>query len=288
MRRIVLVVPALMAAGCWNKPVDVGIGASGLGAKPTGTMEQSAAASVATYAILNLATGKVTTANAVPGLASEPYRTTSMVFKAVEDGVGTRGSPPGQFGAQSDEAVGAISVTRYYLGVFEVTQAQWRQLAGTSPWTAIAPSSLATVDGQAPAVGMSRSEVQQAIAGAGARFGHTLSLPSADQWEYACRAGSTAPFSWGEARDDATVAAHALTVEVLDGSSGARTVGTRQPNLFGFYDMHGNVWEMTSDGGMRGGSWRDSLAQSRSANRGPSLDAASGHALVGIRLVLVP
>lgn len=290
MRRIAFIAPALLAAaGCWNKPVDVGIGASGLGGKPTGLMEQAATASLGTYAVLDLATGSIRTATSLPDLASgTAYRTTSMVFKAVEDGVGTKGSPPGQFGAQADEPTGTVSVTRYYLGVFEVTQAQWRTLAGSSPWSAITPAGLVAVSDQAPAVGVSRLAAQQAAAAAGARLGHTLSLPTADQWELACRAGSSAPFSWGEARGDGTVSAYAVTAEVLNGTAGARPVGMRQANALGFFDMHGNVWELTADGALRGGSWRDSLAQCRSANRGPSLDPASGHALAGFRLVLVP
>lgn len=290
MRRSLLFLPALLAcAGCWNKPVDIGIGASGLGSQATGQVEQAATASLGTFAVLDLTTGSIRTATSLPDLASgASYRSTSMVFKAIEDGVGSKGSAPGQFGAQADEASGSISVKRYYLGVFEVTQAQWRTLAGTSPWLAVTPSTLVTVNDQAPAVGISRLTAQQVASSAGARLGHTLSLPTADQWEYGCRGGTSATFSWGEARDDGTVAAYAVTSEVLNGTSGARAVGARQANPLGFFDMHGNVWEYTAEGVIRGGSWRDSLSQSRSANRGPSLDPASGHALVGLRLVLVP
>lgn len=250
--------------------------------------------SAGNYQILDLSTGQVSSRVAVPDLATNPaYRTTSMVFRAVETGAGTGGSRPGSFGRQDDEAVRQITTSRYYLAVFETTQAQWRLIAGTRPETALAAAdatafAIDTGNNQLPVVNLSAAEAAAGAASGSSRLGHRLSLPSAEQWEYACRAGTTGLFSWGDSLDEAVVRSCAVVAETLDGSDGLRTVGGRQANPFGFYDMHGNAWELTTDGAIRGGSWRDTLSQARSANRGPVLDSETAHALVGVRLILVP
>ena len=277
-----------------------GGGFSGVGVPATGTttnqFTESVSASVGSYAILDLTTGKVEVAVTVPGLATDPvYRSSKMVFRSIDVGSGLVGSIGGTFGAQGDEARTTGAMTRYWLAVFEVTQAQWRLVSsGAQPWTTVQPQSLLGVAAtgankdQTPAVEISFTTAGTTLAAAGTRLGHKLALPTPIQWEYACRAGSTGSFSWGESRDDAVVRNYAVVSEVIDGVEGARTVGGRAPNALGFYDMHGNVWEFTNDGVLRGGSWKDTLSQARCANLGPAIDSSTAHLLVGMRPVLTP
>ncbi|MBV8520848.1 MAG: formylglycine-generating enzyme family protein, partial [Acetobacteraceae bacterium] len=80
--------------------------------------------------------------------------------------------------------------------------------------------------------------------------GKRYRLPSEAEWEYACRAGSTTRFSFGD--DMARLGEFAWYKD----NSGGQThpVGQKRPNAFGLYDMHGNVWEWVED------CWRDSYA----------------------------
>lgn len=249
-------------------------------------LSQDLGAVLGEFQILDLTTGVVESRTVVLDLdTNADYRSTKMVFRAVQAGTAPVGSAPSAFGHQIDEAQGSAAVQRYYLGVFEVTRDQWTALAGTTPWTGFSASVVGTDVGDKPASGMSHDEIVSALTAWNAARANDLMLPTEPQWEFACRATGAGSFAWGEDRSDAVVGDYAVVSETSGGIPGPRAVGGRVPNAFGFFDMHGNVWEFTTNDSIRGGSWRDSLPAARAANR-KTLDQITGHPLVGVRLVL--
>lgn len=251
----------------------------------TGDLEKDLGSVTANYVVLDLVTLKEQPKESVPDLVSNPeYKDRYLVFKEVTSGSTIVGTATSGFGLQSDETRATTSTGRYLISVFEITQAQWTRLAGTSPWLTL-PSSLAGVVGaDKSAIGVSANNVSSMLT-AYANGSYHLRLPTAVEWERACRSGSGATYAWGEALDEVTVSVHAIVNETAGGVVGPRVVGTRAANAYGLYDMHGNVWELTSDGDIRGGSWRDSLPSARAANK-MTIDEGTAHPLVGLRLVL--
>lgn len=233
----------------------------------------------------------------------------TISFRLVTAGSSVQGSPLGSLGGSSNEPNQVVNVASFQLSTLELTQAQWTALAtraglsgaDLTPWTSAVPTSAvgstATVANRA-AFALSYDLVTAAIAGFNAASGAgqpTLRLPTASEWEHACRGGSSGAYPWGGSEIPATVGNYALVRETRTGL-GADTVagigGTaRQANAFGFYDMAGNVWEwvasgVSADATMRGGSWSDNLLSARCANR-QTMDRGIPYATSGVRLVLV-
>jgi formylglycine-generating enzyme required for sulfatase activity len=132
---------------------------------------------------------------------------------------------------------------------------------------------------------------------------YEFSLPTEAQWEYACRASSTTAYGFGDSPEQ--LKDYAWYSENSGGNT--HEVGTKKANLWGLYDMYGNVWEWCSDwygtyisGSLtdpigvsngsdrvdRGGGWVDYAKYCRSANRDDSTPTVRGSYL-GLRLSLV-
>jgi formylglycine-generating enzyme required for sulfatase activity/Flp pilus assembly protein TadD len=138
----------------------------------------------------------------------------------------------------------------FYLGKFEVTQAQWRAVMGTSP------SHFKDCD-DCPVEEVSWDDAVEFCRKLSAQSGHEYRLPNEAEWEYAARAGTTTRFAFGET----------ITPEIVNYSgdypygNDAKGINRQKTvpvgslgvaNAFGLYDMYGNVWEWCKDWFHRG------------------------------------
>jgi formylglycine-generating enzyme required for sulfatase activity len=170
-----------------------------------------------------------------PQLPSSLTNSLGMQFALIPAGEFQMGST---IGDEDERPVHTVRVSKpFYLGIHEVTQGQWETIMGSNPSTFKG-------DANRPVETISWEEVQKFIAKLSTREGSTkYRLPTEAEWEYAARAGSTTTYSFGD--DSSQLGQHAW----FRGNAGNTThpVGTLQPNAWGLYDMHGNVWEWVRD-----------------------------------------
>ena len=171
----------------------------------------------------------------------------------------------------------------FYLGKYLVTQEQWEAVMRDNPSCFEGPKN--------PVDSVSWNDCQQFLGKLNAKSaagGGKFQLPSEAQWEYACRAGSTTRYCFGD--DESKLGEYAW----YEANSGNTThpVGGKKPNAWGLYDMHGNGWEWCDDRGraqsrvlrkltnrrsegayqrlvlaLRGGGWNYPAEDCRSASR---------------------
>ena len=127
-----------------------------------------------------------------------------------------------------------VTLTKpYYMGKYEVTQEQYDAVMGKNP---------SDIKGaKLPVTNVSWLDCKEFIKKLNAKTNGGYRLPTEAEWEYACRAGTTTAYSFGDKMTP-------KDANYLDSKIGKPVeVGSYKPNAFGLYDMHGNVWERCED-----------------------------------------
>ncbi len=240
-------------------------------------------------------------ANSLPSRVGDTWTNSlGMKFAYIPPGTFQMGSPASEAGRGKDETQHQVTLTRGFLiQTTPVTQAQWQAVMGTGITEQrnkeIPSWPLFGTGDDYPMYYISRDEAQEYCRKLSAMEGKHYRLPTEAQWEYACRAGSTSRYYFGDNENQLG------KYGWYSGNSGNQThpVGQKKPNAWGLYDMSGNVCQWCSDwyrdypaGAatgqffvLRGGSWRDGPEGCRSACRfGYSPGTRDGG--VGFRVVL--
>ncbi len=216
-----------------------------------------------------------------------------MKMVVIPPGQFLMGSPIDERGRYSNENQVEVKLTKpFSLGQAVVTQRQWENVRGTTPWKGkydvkLGPEYPAIFVNWKDAIDFCQQLTQKDRKAEKLPQGWSYTLPTEAQWEYVCRAGTTTQFSFGE--DESQLKDHAWFFDTASdvGECFAHEVAKKFPNPFGLYDIHGNVWEWCRDwyqddlpGGTnpevttmvtnrvnRGGSWLITGRYCRSANR---------------------
>jgi formylglycine-generating enzyme required for sulfatase activity len=213
---------------------------------------------------------------------------------------------PGSQGYPDEHPRHLVQISSFLMGRFPITQEQWRAVMGKLP--------ACRFKGEGrPIDNVTWYDAEVFCRRLAKKTGRPYRLPSESEWEYACRAGTTTPFCYGET----------LTTDLANYCGdhtfgrGPRGIyrheptlkGVFPPNAFGLYDMHGNVWEWCADAWFddyqgapmdgsirspdeshpmrvaRGGSWHETPDHCRSAVR-LKLDPGDKEDYFGFRVAM--
>ncbi len=186
----------------------------------------------------------------------------------------------------------------FYMSIYTITQAQWKTVMNTEKWKKGDPRYREGDD--YPVVNVTWYDVQEFLTKLSTIDNkNSYYLPSEEEWEYAARAGTSTLFSFGDEPRD--LRSYGWYRDMTQGGEEyAHPVGTKKPNPWGLYDMHGNVWEWTDswyygsyaakpmltpiEKVLRGGAWDYPPFGARSSFRQHLLPTRTD-ATVGFRLI---
>jgi len=215
-----------------------------------------------------------------------------MRLLRVEAGQFLRGAPGDEIGRRpSDRPVSQSVITKpFFLGIYEVTQAQYEAVVKRSPsyWRGN-PSWPVDQITWNDLMAKPQGFLAKLNAALEKTYGGVLvaDIPTEDEWEYACRATTTVAFNNDQPITNIENDPALGSIAHYNKSNGTpRPVGSFAPNKWGFYDMHGNLQEWTQDRFLRGGSWDSKAAACRSASRNQTTREAGPSKQTGFRLVL--
>lgn len=190
-------------------------------------------------------------------IMDEVYTNTiGMKLKRISAGNFMMGSPDSEINRHDSEGpIHRVHITKpFYIGMYEVTQAQWKAVMGTEPWKGEtytylwSEKKLTMKEGpNYPATYVSWEDAVEFCKKLSAREGLTYRLPTEAQWEYACRAGTNTAYCFGNDSSKLDEYAWFRTDPQGPTEDFANEVGQKRPNAWGLYDMHGNVYEMCRD-----------------------------------------
>ncbi|NEP14288.1 MAG: formylglycine-generating enzyme family protein [Symploca sp. SIO2C1] len=199
---------------------------------------------------------------------------------AIPEGSFVMGSPDTEEGHRDSESPQhQVTVKSFFMGKYSVTQAQWQAVAALPQVNSeLDPEPSYFKGADRPVEQISWYDAVEFCSRLAQKTGRNYRLPSEAQWEYACRAGTTTPFHFGETITP-KLANYDGNETYRNGVKGKSRRGTTAvgsfgvANDFGLYDMHGNVWEWCADNWhdnyrlLRGGSWGFIPVLCRSAYR---------------------
>jgi formylglycine-generating enzyme required for sulfatase activity len=245
-----------------------------------------------------LSSGTSTTTGRYEPASSQSTESTlkAMKFVLIHPGTFLMGSANGD---TDQKPVHEVTISRsFYMGAYVVTQGEWKAIMSTEPWKG---REFVGNGDNYPATYITWTDCKTFIARLNSRDSENYyRLPTEAEWEYAARAGTTTKFSFGDDENLFNAYGWYSGNSYEAGFRHPHEVGSKRPNGWGLYDMHGNVWEWVEDwyhGSyseqlgpepmervLRGGGYDYPAKGSASAYRYHNLPIRTNH-VIGFRLV---